>query len=253
MRGRSTRLVDVPSRATERRRIQGVRIPRAGGGVAQSVAGSTGSAGDGLFNGETIDIDPGEVVLLENCRFNVGEANDDSALAERYAMLCEVFVMDAFGAAHRAQASTHGVIHRAHIACGGPLLMAELDALGKALDIRAAIARDRGRIEGFDQTRLLRNLLGARRPVDRRRWHRQHVHRRAGHRIGKSLYEADLVGVATQIIEAQKRAARRFRYPSMLWLQRNSRPTRRPRQECRRRRQPGHDPGYRSANSAALC
>ena len=64
---------------------------------------------------------------------NVGEGKDDEALSKKYAALCDVFVMDAFGTAHRAQASTHGVIRQAPIACGGPLLMAELDALGKAL------------------------------------------------------------------------------------------------------------------------
>src|SRR5688572_649099 len=79
-------------------------------------------------------IKPGQLVLLENCRMNVGEGKDDEALAKRYAALCDVFVMDAFGTAHRAQASTHGVIRFAKQAAGGPLLMAELDALAKALD-----------------------------------------------------------------------------------------------------------------------
>ena len=81
-----------------------------------------------------VDVAPGQLVLLENCRMNVGEKKDDEALAKAYAALCDVFVMDAFGTAHRAQASTHGVIRHAKVACGGPLLMAELDALGKALD-----------------------------------------------------------------------------------------------------------------------
>ncbi len=80
-----------------------------------------------------VDVKPGSLSLLENCRMNVGEGKDDAALAKKYAALCDVFVMDAFGTAHRAQASTHGVIREAPIACGGPLLMAELDALGKAL------------------------------------------------------------------------------------------------------------------------
>ncbi len=78
-------------------------------------------------------VDAGEVVLLENCRMNIGESKDDETLAKKYAALCDVFVMDAFGAAHRAQASTHGVIRFAPIAAAGPLLCAELDALGKAL------------------------------------------------------------------------------------------------------------------------
>jgi phosphoglycerate kinase len=80
-----------------------------------------------------VDVAPGAIVLLENCRMNVGESKDDETLAKKYAALCDVFVMDAFGTAHRAQASTHGVIRFAKIACGGPLLMAELDALAKAL------------------------------------------------------------------------------------------------------------------------
>ena len=76
---------------------------------------------------------PGEVVLLENVRFNEGEKGNDSALAKAYAALCDIFVMDAFGTAHRAQASTHGVAELADIACGGPLLVGELSALETAL------------------------------------------------------------------------------------------------------------------------
>jgi len=84
-----------------------------------------------------VDVAPGSIVLLENCRMNVGEGKDDEALSRKYAALCDVFVMDAFGTAHRAQASTHGVIRFAPIAAGGPLLMGELDALAKALDAPA--------------------------------------------------------------------------------------------------------------------
>lgn len=80
-----------------------------------------------------VDVQPGELVLLENCRMNIGESADDEALSQKLADLCDVYVMDAFGTAHRAQASTHGAIRRAKIAAGGPLLMAELDALAKAL------------------------------------------------------------------------------------------------------------------------
>ena len=75
----------------------------------------------------------GELVVLENVRFNKGEKKDDEALSKKYAALCDVFVMDAFGTAHRAQASTHGIGKFADVACAGPLLAAELDALGKAL------------------------------------------------------------------------------------------------------------------------
>jgi phosphoglycerate kinase len=82
-------------------------------------------------NGVTLD--DGDVVLLENVRFNSGEKKDDESLAKAYANLCDIFVMDAFGTAHRAQASTHGVAKFAPIACAGPLLAGELDALEKAL------------------------------------------------------------------------------------------------------------------------
>jgi phosphoglycerate kinase len=81
-----------------------------------------------------VEVAPGSLVLLENCRMNAGEGKDDEALSKKYAALCDVFVMDAFGTAHRAQASTHGVIKFAKQAAGGPLLMGELDALAKALD-----------------------------------------------------------------------------------------------------------------------
>jgi phosphoglycerate kinase len=81
-----------------------------------------------------VDIKPGEVVLFENVRFNKGEKKNSDELARKYAALCDVFVMDAFGTAHRAEGSTHGVAKFAKIACAGPLLAAELDALGKALD-----------------------------------------------------------------------------------------------------------------------
>ena len=80
-----------------------------------------------------VQIAPGNVVMLENCRFNKGEKKDDEALARKYAALCDVYANDAFGTAHRAEASTHGVARFAPVACAGPLLAAELEALGKAL------------------------------------------------------------------------------------------------------------------------
>ena len=80
-----------------------------------------------------INVAPGQLVLLENVRFNVGEKKDDAALAQRMAALCDVYVMDAFGTAHRAEASTHGVARFAPVACAGPLLVRELDALERAL------------------------------------------------------------------------------------------------------------------------
>src|SRR3990167_5887970 len=80
-----------------------------------------------------VAVQPGEVVLLENCRVNKGEKKDDEALARRIAALCDVYVNDAFGTAHRAEATTHGVAKFAPVACAGPLMAAELDALSKAL------------------------------------------------------------------------------------------------------------------------
>ncbi|AGP45896.1 Phosphoglycerate kinase [Serratia plymuthica] len=82
---------------------------------------------------EGVDVAEGELVVLENVRFNKGEKKDDETLSKKYAALCDVYVMDAFGTAHRAQASTHGVGKFAPVACAGPLLSAELEALGKAL------------------------------------------------------------------------------------------------------------------------
>jgi phosphoglycerate kinase len=86
------------------------------------------------LNGEHLHLADGDVVLFENVRFNKGEKKDDETLAKKYAALCDIYVMDAFGTAHRAQASTHGVARFAPEACAGPLLAAELEALGKALD-----------------------------------------------------------------------------------------------------------------------
>ena len=80
-----------------------------------------------------VEVAPGEVVLLENCRVNVGEKKNDDTLAKKMAMLCDIYVNDAFGTAHRAEATTQGIAKYAKIACAGPLLAAELDALGAAL------------------------------------------------------------------------------------------------------------------------
>ena len=80
-----------------------------------------------------VTVRPGELVVLENCRVNKGEKKDDEALAKKIAALCDVYVNDAFGTAHRAEATTHGVARFAPVACAGPLMAAELDALGKAL------------------------------------------------------------------------------------------------------------------------
>jgi len=161
------------------------------------------------LGGETVDVDPGEVVLLENCRFNVGEEKDDAALAGRYAMLCEIFVMDAFGTAHRAQASTHGVIRRAHVACGGPLLMAELDALGKALEhprrpLLAIVAGSKV----STKLELLQSLIAKVDQLIVGGGIANTFIAAAGHAVGKSLYEADLIPLARKIIaDARARGA----------------------------------------------
>ena len=161
------------------------------------------------LGGETLDVEPGEVVLLENCRFNVGEEKDDATLAGRYAMLCEIFVMDAFGTAHRAQASTHGVIRRAHVACGGPLLMAELDALGKALErprhpLLAIVAGSKV----STKLSLLENLIGKVDQLIVGGGIANTFIAAAGHGVGKSLVEMDLLGVARRIMaDAKARGA----------------------------------------------
>jgi len=156
-----------------------------------------------------VAVQPGEIKLLENVRMNVGEGNDADALARQYAALCDVFVMDAFGTAHRAQASTHGVGKFAPTACAGPLLTAELDALGKALlhpkrpllaivagsKVSSKLALLGSLIEKVDQLivggGIANTFLAAR-----------------GVHVGSSLYEPDLLDVARAIAaKAEARGA----------------------------------------------
>ncbi|HET7269010.1 MAG TPA: phosphoglycerate kinase [Oleiagrimonas sp.] len=152
-----------------------------------------------------VDVAEGEVVLLENCRMNAGEKADDEALAKQYAALCDVFVMDAFGTAHRAQASTHGVIRQAPEAVAGPLLASELDALGEALEnpkrpLLAIVAGSKvstkltvleSLIERVDQLivggGIANTFIAA-----------------LGHNVGNSLVEPDLVDAAHKIMDAAK-------------------------------------------------
>ena len=163
-------------------------------------------------DGVSIDgqgIAPGQLVLLENCRMNVGEAKDDEALSKRYAALCDVFVMDAFGTAHRAQASTHGVIRFARQAAGGPLLMAELDALAKALDnpARPLLAIVAGS-KVSTKLELLSSLVGKVDQLIVGGGIANTFIAALGHDVGKSLYEADLLDTARQIMaDAKARGA----------------------------------------------
>ncbi len=149
-----------------------------------------------------VEVKQGEVVLFENVRCNVGEKANDDRLAKMYADLCDVFVHDAFGTAHRAQASTHGVAKFAPIACAGPLLAGELEALGKALDNPA---RPMVAIVGGSKVSTKLTVLDS----------LSHIVDQlivgggiantfiaaTGHSVGKSLYEADLMPEAKRLIE----------------------------------------------------
>ena len=147
-----------------------------------------------------IDAGPGDVVLCENVRFNQGEKANDDSLSRQMAELCDVFVMDAFGTAHRAQASTHGIAKYAPVACAGPLLVGELEALGKALSNpeRPVVAIVGGSKVSTKLT-VLRSLMQV---VD-------HLIvgggiantfiAAAGYPVGESLYEADLVDEAQRL------------------------------------------------------
>jgi len=144
-----------------------------------------------------VDVPPGEIRLLENVRFLAGEKGCDDGLSKRMAALCDVFVMDAFGTAHRAQASTYGVAEHAAVACAGPLLVAELDALKMALhEPRKPVVAIVGGSKVSTKLTVLEALTGI---VD-------HLIvgggiantflAAAGHGVGKSLYEADMVDIA---------------------------------------------------------
>ena len=148
-----------------------------------------------------VSVNEGEVVLCENVRYNKGEGKNDEALGKQYAALCDVFVMDAFATAHRAQASTHAVARFAPVACAGPLLMGELDALERSLKSpekpRLAIvggAKVSTKLTVLDSLckqvdtliiggGIANNFLKAR-----------------GHEVGKSLYEPDLVAEAARLL-----------------------------------------------------
>ncbi|MCI4236102.1 phosphoglycerate kinase [Dickeya dianthicola] len=149
-----------------------------------------------------VDVAEGELVVLENVRFNKGEKKDDEVLSKKYASLCDVFVMDAFGTAHRAQASTHGVGKFAPIACAGPLLSNELEALGKALGnpARPMVAIVGGskvstKLTVLDSLSKIADQLIVGGGIANTFVAAQ------GHNVGKSLYEAELIPEAKKLLE----------------------------------------------------
>lgn len=149
-----------------------------------------------------VEINAGELVVLENVRFNKGEKKDDETLSKQYAALCDVFVMDAFGTAHRAQASTHGVAKFAQVACAGPLLSAELEALGKALD---KPARPMVAIVGGSKVSTKLTVLDSLSKIADQLIVGGGIANTfiaaEGHPVGRSLYEADLVDDAKKLME----------------------------------------------------
>ena len=156
-----------------------------------------------------VEVAPGQIVLLENVRMNIGEGKDSDALSRQYADLADVFVMDAFGTAHRAQASTHGVIRHAKVAAGGPLLMAELDALAKALDnpARPLLAIVAGS-KVSTKLELLSSLVSKVDQLIVGGGIANTFIAAMGYGVGKSLVEMDLVDTARKIMaDARARGA----------------------------------------------
>jgi phosphoglycerate kinase len=152
-----------------------------------------------------VDIKPGQLVLLENCRVNKGEKKNDPELARKMAALCDIFVHDAFGTAHRAEASTYGIAQYAKVACAGPLLAAEIDAITKALanPKRPLVAI----VAGAKVSTKLTILKALAENVDQLIVGGGIANTfmlAAGLKIGKSLAEADLVTEAAAVIEAMK-------------------------------------------------
>jgi phosphoglycerate kinase len=152
-----------------------------------------------------VQVAPGEVVMLENCRLNKGEKKNDEVLARKMAALCDIFVHDAFGTSHRAEASTYGIAQFAPVACAGPLLAAEIDAITKALaqPKRPLVAI----VAGSKVSTKLTILQSLARNVDQLIVGGGIANTfmlAAGLPIGKSLAEADLVGDARAVIEAMK-------------------------------------------------
>ena len=152
-----------------------------------------------------VALSDGELALCENVRFNTGEKANDETLAKRMAELCDIFVMDAFGTAHRAQASTHGVARYAPVACAGPLLAAELDALGKALETPARpMTAIVGGSKVSTKLTVLESLSGVVDQLIVGGGIANTFIAAAGHPVGASLYEADLVEEARRLMEAAR-------------------------------------------------
>ncbi|OQK17945.1 phosphoglycerate kinase [Methyloprofundus sedimenti] len=152
-----------------------------------------------------INIKPGEVVLCENVRFNVGESANSPELGKKMAALCDIFVMDAFGTAHRAQASTHSVIEHAKIACAGPLLSAELEALGKSLNNPASpVVAIVGGSKVSTKLTVLKTLSEKVDQLIVGGGIANTFIAAAGYSVGKSLYEADLIADAKALMAAAK-------------------------------------------------
>jgi phosphoglycerate kinase len=149
-----------------------------------------------------VDVEPGEVVLCENVRFNRGEKKNDDALARSMASLCDVFVMDAFGTAHRAQASTEGIVRHAPIACAGPLLSRELEALRKALlDPQRPMLAIVGGSKVSTKLAVLESLLDKVDGLIVGGGIANTFIAASGYDVGKSLYEPDLIHDAQQLIQ----------------------------------------------------
>ena len=147
-----------------------------------------------------VKLNPGQIVLGENTRFLKGEKEDDEALSKRMAALCDVYVMDAFGTAHRAEASTHGVARFAPVACAGPLLAAELEALGKALRApKKPLAVIVGGSKVSTKLDLLNNLADVADQLIIGGGIANTFLAAAGYKVGKSLHEPDMLDTARQI------------------------------------------------------
>lgn len=152
-----------------------------------------------------INVADGEVVVFENVRFNKGEGKNDDALAQKLAALCDVFVMDAFGTAHRAQASTHGVAKYAPVACAGPLLVAELDALAAALkNPKRPLVAIVGGSKVSTKLTVLESLSGIVDQLIVGGGIANTFIAANGHNVGKSLYEADLIPEAQRLMAQAK-------------------------------------------------